>query len=690
MLKKHLHTVILPTVLTRIKKPELLQKALASISHQTHQPDNLIIILDKEPNHDQKLYYSALMEQVFNHCSIKTTILINTRSINLSGSINTAIDSIISSQINGCENYISFLDDDDWWDKNYLLEKEKSIYEQDENKIVYIGSIVRVDTTNNEIKPTILRGDTSAQDFFAANPGVQGSNLTIPFSLLLQLRGFDESLDCCTDRDICIRLINENTKFKPTPKAIMHHVTNHGLDRLSSSVNIKNQCLNDFYHKWSGLFNTSAQQVNINRAKKVFNSDINLAISSTVHVLIGVISVEPQLLLKLISSLSIITTVKFDLVLFLNGYSDINKGLLDNINTTIFRSNSKLQISEARNFIQDKIFQLCTIKKIEPIVWMLDEDITIDNRANDYLPRLSVYKKNGTDVIIGSINGDSPNAAFSGLELQLFDLLCNLQWLQKLNPQSTLPLKSDKNKSLRDNYPDYYYALSSMHSEHLNIPCWIEPSFNNETVEQAINRILCRLDDILSGKNVFRVIVDNDINNEQESMFRGPNTFILNLHCLAVKNPVIIVNNIIIRRSDMLWAVKNKYEFNRKIISMNFCVNHTRCTNVDKELLLQKTHAENIGSVIFNSFHSYLTDKKNSSFEAILVAKVKKKQESLERTFIRSKEILQKLRELNINELEVFLDTLDKVYTPQNMLSMLFNLDAITPDILKNLRAEYA
>ena len=334
------------------------------------------------------------------------------------------------------------------------------------------------------------------------------------------------------------------------------------------------------------------------------------------HVLVAVISMDSKSLEKLLLSINksqVANKIKMNFIVFMNNknYKKPKLEKFENVITYLpLPTDEYLNIALARTFLQQKVFEYCKEKSIYPVVWFLDEDIEIDKRVNDYLP--TIHKlRDMYDVIIGSIEGDSPNASFSGINVQLLDLIHNLNYLRSLDDNDLFPNHEKHNQLLREKYPDYYYDLSSRHSNHFEEYFYITPIHDQESVREVKDRIYSKLDNIISGQNLFRPIVQENKLLFSDSLLRGGNTFVLNLDTLKIKNPSIKIKDYTIRRSDMLWALINKKFLRKKIVKTNFTVIHNRQFDI-QELNLQKTVEENSGSIIFNALRIYLEQKKTN------------------------------------------------------------------------------
>ncbi len=390
-----------------------------------------------------------------------------------------------------------------------------------------------------------------------------------------------------------------------------------------------------------------------------------------------------MLLNRLLKSMQIVDNenIEIDFKIFVNSHN-YDKPIVNLPHTTIdyiyLEEDNFLKIASARDFLQQKIYDHCIKNKIKPIVWLLDEDIEIDNRANKYLPRLVEFKNKGYDVLIGSIDGDSPNASFSGISLELFDLIKNLEWLESMDENELLPSREKLNQALREKYPNYYYDLSSDKDKSYRIkPFWITPIKNQECVKEAKERIYLHLVDILSGKNFFRSIIQPQINEYKKTLLRGANTFILNLDSLKVRQPIIRVDDRIIRRSDMLWALANQEFFGSKIIKVDFSIWHKRDIKPTKELTVEKSIDELSGSIVFNSLRLFYENNQEMAFEEILKHQIRTKIEAIKESFQRTKKYIRELKSFGKSELTHFCQQLEDFYTEENLNLMINQIEMI-------------
>ena len=217
----------------------------------------------------------------------------------------------------------------------------------------------------------------------------------------------------------------------------------------------------------------------------------------------------------------------------------------------------------------------------------------------------------GVHALIGAHEGSSPNPPINGLRVQLVDLWRNLVWLNELPTSALLPDRSAHNRALRLKYPDYYYDLSRKHTAHLETVHWLLPDFNGETVGQARERMIASSLGLLSGAALTRPVLvempSDPITAAHDSVNRGGCTFILDPRTLTeTPNTAVLVAGREARRSDMVWAIINRY-YRRKVIKrITFPVLHLGRVTNKPDLNLEKVTGEIVGSAFYGAFTEYL------------------------------------------------------------------------------------
>ncbi|WMP19031.1 glycosyltransferase family 2 protein [Thiothrix lacustris] len=306
----------------------------------------------------------------------------------------------------------------------------------------------------------------------------------------------------------------------------------------------------------------------------------------------------------------------------------------------------QVEIAQARTMLQ-RYLALSLQKQSRAYGWILDDDVRVDERALNYLPWLPIFAEEGVDVIIGSFDGSSPNTAVNALRVHLVDLFHNLLWLNNLPYDSPLPDRSDENRKLRAQYPDYYYDLSRKHWGHLEMPHWLESITRNESVKDALTRLKTQAITLLTGFPLTRPIIiqipDDPIKSAQNSVNRGGNTFILNALAVAeTPNLTSQFSGQEARRSDMLWAIVNRHYRQMNIKAVAFPVHHLGRTKEIPEINWVKVQSEIAGSALYAALTEFLDDNPTRFLPLIT-------QESAQIAQLTLKHKLQRLNHLQLS-----------------------------------------
>jgi len=238
--------LVLVTIIATYNRPIHLDRALKSVHEQKKVPDRVYIIINK----DDQSYYEV--NKIINQYKalLRITLLKNVRSQNLSGALNTGLKKASVEFQNINDVFVSILDDDDWWDRSYLENVSKFAMETKADWI--ISGLIRYNDPDLPGLMQSIPAQITPNTFYVTNPNIQGSNLFVRLSNLVDSGGFDEELVSTTDRDICIRLLENGT----VPAILYNHLVHHDADvsrvRLSSAGSEKKHAgLQQFYRKHS-------------------------------------------------------------------------------------------------------------------------------------------------------------------------------------------------------------------------------------------------------------------------------------------------------------------------------------------------------------------------------------------------------------------------------------------------------
>lgn len=209
-------SVIIPTFGNRI---EFLIQAVNSAVVQSFSPIEVIIV-----NNGQ----NPLSKKGFNNPSGVPINVINT--IYAAGA--SQARNIGATFAKGY--HLAFLDDDDFWETNYLEEMHKKI-QMCKSKCV-VARIVKFQG-NKLIEVIDPSGYLTKRYFLVMNPGVTGSNILIEKEFFLSLGGYDCMLPTGEDGDLALKVLDsgEAIEFCDTTQVVMR---DHGGERLTDSVSL--------------------------------------------------------------------------------------------------------------------------------------------------------------------------------------------------------------------------------------------------------------------------------------------------------------------------------------------------------------------------------------------------------------------------------------------------------------------
>ncbi|HIP21978.1 MAG TPA: glycosyltransferase, partial [Rhodobacteraceae bacterium] len=497
--------VVIPTLLTR---EALLLRTIDSVLAQTRRADHMVISCDADGKEIRA--FAARCNARFAGESIE--IVANHGHKGISGNINNAVSKLIG--FDGSNTIVSLLDDDDYWAPDYLSSVEKKVLEGATfvaSAFAYINE--RRDAPRpppQEIEPDL---------FLVGNPGISNSTMSIRLDVLRQIGGWNTRLASCTDRDACLRLLEVEAKYGAANEAIAYIDRSHGNARLTDKGSwAKFSGLKEFYRAWRPMMAPQVYADSRARALKLFGYDPGMPAlrpppegADLPHLVVAVIALDEALLNRLLLSFENSAAQKFQItfIVFRNNPSLAWNSHAGKLSEVLFfqhpNADQILKIAEARNFLQMKVRDYVQRHGKEAIIWFLDEDFCVDSTVLAKLAEIPSLDLGRADAILGKYEGDSPNAAFSGLLFELSDLYENLRWLQARPSDSLLPDRAVQNDALQAAHPETYnYALSHNAKPTPNETAWLEPAFQGESVAAAKARLVSSLGAIQQGASLFR------------------------------------------------------------------------------------------------------------------------------------------------------------------------------------------
>ena len=655
---------VIALVATSNRQQLLLSRALPSINCQSSPCDHVVLIDDGDQRVDR-----VQIEHFTNECDLPISLLTNRRTKGASGAWNTGIDHLARICLDPCRVYVALLDDDDAWHSNHLSLIESAIDEGAE--VIATGFRRLVDAKPAEVvePPQELR----PADFLVGNPGIQPSGLVVRLDRLLEAGGFDEALHSCTDRDLCIRLSRlPSVQYKAINQITTDHFACTDRARLCTPGSAaRTSGLQGFYAKHSPEMNTAQEVGFLERAESLFNwspaqvfepklpEELMLlpVVEDPLHLIVGLISDSGRcgplndLLTDLAELQDDAGLSGLDVLILENGSSTPGEtcilevtqrwqeqGLRVHLINCVERDEAsqagellsiaalgqRWAISQARTALQTYLYRFA-VKRPGAVVWIVDDDMRLDPLIDasgrkqrmrlPLLTRLAQLKAQGVDIAIGPYTGAPPLPVLSTVRVQMVDLLASLRWIECLGQTQPLPDRRSENTRLRKDRRDYYYDLSHGETDRLESTFLLEPATAGETAAHALSRLTGQLGRLLAGEQIFRplsvTVAEVNAFTSKESLHRGGNTFVFNIETLVdAPNAVPDIDGRPTRRSDMMWALMLRHQFNRRVVSVSLPTYHTRealKTSSDED---ERCLADDIrGFAVFTAMQDYLAER---------------------------------------------------------------------------------
>lgn len=656
--------LIVALVATCNRQQLLLSRALPSINIQSSPCDHVVLIDDGDHSVDR-----LQIEHFSSESGLPISLLTNRRTKGASGAWNTGIDHLARNCLDPCLVYVALLDDDDAWHTNHIAFIETAI--DDGVEVIATGFRRRGDTELGElvIPPRELR----PADFLVGNPGVQPSSLVVRLDRLLEAGCFDEALHSCTDRDLCIRLARlPGIRYQALNQITADHFACTDRIRLctpGSAARISG--LQRFFDKYSPEMSTAHKVGFLERAKTLFNwspapafkpkspEEVMLlpAVGDPLHLIVGLISDSGGCgpLNDLLTDLAELQDGEglsgLDVLILENGSATQDETSIEEVTQrwreqglrvhliscterdaasqdgelpSITATGRRWAISQARTALQTYLYHFA-VKRPGSVVWIIDDDMRLDplidasdRKQRTRLPlatRLSQLKTQGVDIGIGPYTGAPPLPVLSTVRVQMVDLLASLRWIECLEQTQPLPDRRVENLCLRESRRDYYYDLSHGETDRLETAFLLEPATTDETVAHALSRLTGQLGRLLAGEQIFRPlsVTAAEVNafTSKESLHRGGNTFVFNIETLVdAPNAVPDIDGRPTRRSDMMWALLQRHQFNRRVVSVPLPTYHAREVLKTSPEEDERCLADDIrGFAVFTAMQDHLAER---------------------------------------------------------------------------------
>tara|TARA_B100000965_G_C19561518_1_gene744705 strand:- start:1004 stop:1786 length:783 start_codon:yes stop_codon:yes gene_type:complete len=205
------------------KRKKLLLRAINSIIHQSHKPKEIIIA-----DNNVKLNNKLLVKKFNKKKNIKFKYIKYTKPGGAFAVRNFIIKNLKT-------NYIAFLDDDDFWHRDYLKEFNRINHNKNYD-LILTNTIFKKKNEKNKVFHIDYR-DFSIEKIGLYNPGIRSSATIVKRKSFVKVKGYDLKLyHGSADKDFLVKILNNKMKIKiiekPTVFYTLHpnsHSTNNKL-----------------------------------------------------------------------------------------------------------------------------------------------------------------------------------------------------------------------------------------------------------------------------------------------------------------------------------------------------------------------------------------------------------------------------------------------------------------------------
>ena|GEM_PF-426162 len=639
-------TVVALVATTRTRRDLLLTRAVPSILAQTRVPDRLLVVIDQPPKDSAEefaaveRYERSLRTELKVLCGdrihVKVARNFRTRE-RAAGAWNHGIDLLnrdasLRERPRVC--YVAVLDDDDSWEPRHIEVCAAGVRERDLDMV--ITGLIRHITPDDDGYRQSIPECLDPQQLFIKNPHVQGSNLFINLKSLMDVGLFDENLRSCTDRDLCIRLLDlPHFRYGSVPHHTVHHFADERSDRLTArSSSAKIEGLTAFWDKYADRFNAEVRTQALEAWSQRFGwtpptfSAARATLpapepAAGAHLIVGFVSDSSghrharNLLSDLFDLSKSGRAANIKVVVLENDSpaspkrelrtwcedfrrrgldvtlvttqqiaEDWARGTLIDIPNPVGR---RLPIAVTRTILNCYVGRLA--RQLPGYwAWILDDDKrlkytvdlgdgTVAERLSPDFAELHRLRASGVDVVIGPDTGAAPLPFTATIRVQLVDLLHHLHLLSSVGPDGVWPDRKLVDSLNRERLRDCYYDLSRQ-TEHLETPFTLSPPTSGGA-NDVLSEIGHRVDRLAAGEAIFRPLVlqaEDVTKPAADSVQRGGSTIFFEPKVL-LEHPQMIarIGDTYVRRSDMLVAQLMRDQLGLKVVMHASCaVKHDR------------------------------------------------------------------------------------------------------------------
>ena len=222
--------------ITTYNRKEILPNALRSVVNQTYFNLEIIILDDHSTDGTKKLIENELLN-------------IDDRIIYIRNPVNKGLAASRNIAIDRCKGkYISFIDDDDKWEMDFVESFIKVAQNYDDKWCFCCG--VKIIKNSRRIVNLIPRFDGSLTDYVKAGFTPPVSSQFYYVSTLRKISGYDERIKSGVDHDIWIRLAHHKINIKSIEKSLSIPNTSLSDRRMTTDIDLRISGINNSLAIW--------------------------------------------------------------------------------------------------------------------------------------------------------------------------------------------------------------------------------------------------------------------------------------------------------------------------------------------------------------------------------------------------------------------------------------------------------
>jgi glycosyltransferase involved in cell wall biosynthesis len=211
MSKSSTFSVVIPCT-----RAQFIDRAVNSVTSQTRAADEIILVYQGR---------GPIPRNLLGH---RATVLHDKTGRGASSARNVG-----ASAASG--DYLSFLDDDDYWESDYLSQVEQRIMASPRTPDLVVAAKWLLKDSSGEPRPyKVLTSTEGLLDrLLVSNPGVGGQNITVRTAFFQKFGGFRESLLAGNDRALGVDVIINGGEIVLADKAVAVKI-NHQAGQITS------------------------------------------------------------------------------------------------------------------------------------------------------------------------------------------------------------------------------------------------------------------------------------------------------------------------------------------------------------------------------------------------------------------------------------------------------------------------